>query len=108
METVKIVKIYDNKVWIESDLFGATHVMVQSEAPSSEPFQYATFFYRYDHTDNASVRAAAMAVAESIGGKFPIEHRCRELEWPNAGLQGRASEAGESHCKPLLGDGGGK
>jgi hypothetical protein len=79
METAKLVRVYETRVWIESDLLGRKHVMVQSDAPGSKPFQYATFFYDYAYTSNAGMRAAAWAVAESIGGVPPFEERSRGL-----------------------------
>lgn len=71
----RIVKIYSKKFWIESDIFGARHVMVQHDLEGAIPFCYATFHYGYGHTDNASTRAQAEKLARELGAKDPIEWR---------------------------------
>jgi len=90
METVEVVKVYGNKVWVESDFFGSKHVMVQSEAPGSEPCCYSSFYYCYGLTDNRSVHEAARSAAISLGATEPIEFRQRELTVPNVELTGGA------------------
>lgn len=84
MEIVEVNKVYANRVWVESDLFGSKHVMVQSEAPGRGPFCYCSFNYAYGYTDNMSVHDAARNMAISLGAQEPVDFRMRELTVPNA------------------------
>ena len=77
MNQVAIVEIYKTAVWVESDLFGARHVVVQHE--NCEPFTYASFHYDYRYTDNAGTRHAAQSLALELGASEPVEHRSRGL-----------------------------
>ena len=77
MDQVELIKVFDRKIWIESDLLGAKHVMIQHDDGKSQPFTYCTFNYDYAHTDNASIRAQAEKMAESLGAKQPIEYKSR-------------------------------
>ena len=86
MEALEIVKVYDTKVWVESDMLGSKHVMLQSECPESKPFCYCSFHYGYGYTDNQSVHEAARHMAISLGATEPFEWRMRE--WPNVKLRG--------------------
>lgn len=72
METVEIVKVYDKKVWLENDFSGDIHVMVQHQAPGSEPFCYCSFHYHYGYTDNSSIKRAAERMALSLGATEPV------------------------------------
>jgi hypothetical protein len=89
METVEIVKVYENKVWVESNLFGGKHVMVQRASPRAEPFCYCSFHYGYGYTDNASIHNAATRMAISLGATEPVEFRTRPFELPNAKITGQ-------------------
>ena len=80
METATIVKIYKTGVWVEDDMMGSRHVMLQHE--TCDPFTYCTFHYDYRYTSNAGTHAAAKAMALSLGATEPIEHRLREMKWP--------------------------
>lgn len=77
-----IVEVYKTNVWIESDLFGARHVVVQHKG--CDPFTYASFHYDYRYTDNAGTLAAATDLALQLGATEPIDRRSRELKFPNA------------------------
>lgn len=76
----KIVKLYANRIWVESDLQGSRHVMVQSEAPGSKPFCYATFHYHFPYTDNDTTYRAAETLAKALGAQEPVEFRAAVLE----------------------------
>ncbi|HAS6077998.1 TPA: hypothetical protein I7141_19155 [Vibrio vulnificus] len=80
IEVVEAVKVFRRKVWIESDITGAKHVMIQHDDGVSKPFTYCSFFYDYAHTSNANIKAQAEAVAHSLGANYPIEDRTRSLE----------------------------
>jgi hypothetical protein len=67
-------------VWIERDMLGARHVMLQHE--TCEPFTYATFNYNYMYTSNAGTHAAATALALSLGATEPVEERRRQMDEP--------------------------
>ena len=75
---VQIVHIYQTNIWIESDMFGGRHVVMQHEG--CEPFTYASFGYSYLYTSNAGTMTAAEDMARSLGATDPIEHRHREIE----------------------------
>lgn len=78
---VKIEHIYGRKVWIESDMMGARHVMVQHDAPDTEPFCYCSFHYDYAYTSNAGTLSDATRMAVALGATEPVEERHRELEF---------------------------
>ena len=73
IKTAKIVKILPTKIWIESDFFGARHVVMQHEG--YEPFRYATFNYDYAYTSNSNTMAQAEKLAKELGAVGAIEHR---------------------------------
>lgn len=79
-----IVRILPTQVWVENDIFGARHVVLQHEG--HEPFTYATFNYGYMYTDNAGTFAEANRLAVELGATEPVEHRRRALpeEWQAA------------------------
>ena len=73
IKTAKIVKILPTRIWIESDFFGARHVVLQHEG--YEPFRYATFNYNYAYTSNSNIVARSEKLAKELGAVAPIEHR---------------------------------
>lgn len=75
----KVIHVYANRVWCESDFMGDRHVVVQSDAPGSEPFTVCTLRYSYLHCDNFTGRATAERIAEMFGATQPIEWRLRPL-----------------------------
>ena len=79
MEQVKITKIYGNAVWVENDICGKAHVMLQSEAPGSEPTCVATVHYNYPWVDNSTRNQVATQVARMFGAGENVEFRFREL-----------------------------
>jgi len=82
METAEIVEVFENKVWVEHDILGDAHVMLQSAASGSEPKCAVTVRYAYPYIDNAARDQIAVRVAEMFGAVKPIEFRFRELQ-PN-------------------------
>jgi len=79
MTDATVVHVYKTKVWIEDDMMGSRHVMLQHE--TCEPFTYCSFHYDYAYTSNAGTHSAATAMALSLGATEPVEHRTRELKW---------------------------
>jgi hypothetical protein len=77
-EPVQIVEILKNKVWVESDIIGSRHVMIQQG--DSEPFQYASFYYDYRFTSNAHIAQQADKLAISLGASEPVECRVRTID----------------------------
>lgn len=75
IDQAEIVSIAKTAVWVEDDLLGARHVVVQHEG--CEPFTYASFHYHHYYTDNASTCRAADALALQLGAVAPVEHRAR-------------------------------
>ena len=80
---VEIIKIFENKVWIESDIMGSKHVMIQHDDDQSLAFTYCTFNYDYAHTSNSVIRSQAEKMALSLGAKPPIEYKQRVFELEN-------------------------
>lgn len=76
----QVVKIIPTKVWIESDIAGDRHVVVQHQDGKSQPFTFATFHYHYLYTDNHGTRSAAEQLARQLGAVDPVEHRFREIQ----------------------------
>lgn len=77
---VEIVKILKTDIWIEGDIFGSKHVVLQHE--DSKPFTYASFNYHYAYTSNAGIRSQATELALSLGAQEPVQVRCREFVFP--------------------------
>jgi hypothetical protein len=82
METAEIVEVFENMAWVEHDIMGDAHVMLQSAAPGSEPKCVVTVRYAYPYIDNATRDQVATRVAEMFGAVKPVEFRFRELQ-PN-------------------------
>ena len=80
MNEVKVVKVYPTFYWVEKDLFGSAHVMVQHEG--MHPFTYATFNYDYAYTSNAGVHNTVVALMERMG----IAEN--DIVWKNRAIQG--------------------
>jgi hypothetical protein len=72
---ITAVSIVPTKVWIENGLGGERHVMIQHEGHGA--FTYATFFYNYGYTDNATTHKMATDLAVHLGATEPIEYRQR-------------------------------
>ncbi len=79
IEKATIVKVFDRKVWIESDFLGSRHVMIQHDDGESQPFTFATFRYDWRYTSNSSVIACAESLARDLGATDPIKHQSRPL-----------------------------
>ena len=77
--TEEMVKIVGHKIWIEADLFGNKHVMIQHDDDSA-PFTYCTFNYDHRYTCNSAIHKQAERMARSLGASEPIEHQTRKLE----------------------------
>jgi len=79
IKTVEIVKIYPTRYWVERDLFGSAHIMIQHEGMHS--FCYASFNYDYAYTSNAGVHNAVVNLMAGFG---IIE---KDIEWQTRGLK---------------------
>lgn len=69
------VTLLPTAIWVESDILGCRHVMMQHEGLPA--FTYASFNYDWRYTDNAGTLRAAEMVAQGLGAPLPIEHRHR-------------------------------
>lgn len=78
-EAIQIVEVFGRKVWVEHDFTGSKYVMVQHDAPGSEPFCWCAFAYSYQYTDNATVNREAVEMAKRLGASEPIEFRFRDF-----------------------------
>lgn len=90
MKIANVVKVYDKKIWIESDFLGDKHVMMQHQDGASEPFEYCTFRYDHRYTCNSMIWDAAEKIAIAMGASEPVERKTREfnLAPPNAKITG--------------------
>ena len=78
-----VVEILPTKVWIESDLMGARHVVMHHQG-YGEPFTYASFHYDYAYTSNSGTWDAAHSLALALGAAEPVEQRVRDFQLPTA------------------------
>ena len=79
VQTVEIVKIFPTHYWVESDVLGTKHIMVQHEG--MEPFTYASFNYDYAFTDNATIHMQIVNMMKQFG----VEEKdidWRSKSWP--------------------------
>lgn len=81
VETGEIVKIYERKIWIETDFHGNKHIMVQHQDGENEPFCYCSFFYDHRYNSNSITHAAAQNMAKALGAQEPIEYRSRSISF---------------------------
>ena len=77
-----VVEILPTKIWIENDIFGSRHVVLQHDG--MEPFTYATFGYSYAYTSNSETSAMAKELAMRLGATEPVEQRHRNFVFPVA------------------------
>ena len=75
-----VVEILPTRIWIESDMMGSRHVVLQHQG--FEPFTYASFFYDYIYTSNVGTWEAAQRLALSLGATEPVESRQRDIAIP--------------------------
>lgn len=78
MKEICVIKIYSKSVWIECDISGSRHVMIQHDDGVSDAFCYASFFYDHRYTSNSTTMQCAKNMAISLGAKEPIEIIHRE------------------------------
>lgn len=81
--TGQIVEILPTRIWIESDIMGARHVVMHHQG-YGEPFTYASFYYDYAYTSNGGTLDAANRLALSLGATEPVEQRLRYMKFPTA------------------------
>lgn len=101
---VTLVEILPTKVWVEDDLFGSRHVMLQHEG--FEPFNYASFYYNYAYTSNAGTWDAANRLAVELGATEPVEHRNRPFPSVPVCSCGEPSRIGWTHRPGWCNEGG--
>ena len=77
MKTATLVQVFKNNVWIETDLMGSAHVMVQSTTPDSCAECIATVHYAYPYIDNLTRDTVATRIAEMFDASSPVEIRHR-------------------------------
>ena len=75
----ELMRVYGNTVWIESDLLGDRHVMVQSEAPGAEPHCFCSLRYDHRYTSNSHLDQVAERVALLLGALAPVARRVRDV-----------------------------
>lgn len=75
-----LVEILPTKIWIENDMFGSRHVVVQHDG--CKEFTYCSFGYNYAYTSNAQTYNAAISMAKSLGAVEPIQQKTRFIKMP--------------------------
>ena len=78
IKTAKIVKVYDTHVWVETDMFGDKHIMMQHE--TMEPFCYASFHYNYAYTSNGQIHMEVVNMMK----RFGVEEK--DIVWKSRGI----------------------
>lgn len=68
------------KVWVEGDIMGSKHVVIQVEGSSTE-FTLCTLRYSYAYTSNATIRAQAESIARALGCNEEVEHKTRHFDF---------------------------
>ena len=82
MKTVKIEHVYKLNIWVEKDICGSSHIMMQHEG-FGEPFCYATFNYDYAFTSNSTMHMDITRMMEQFGiAEKDIDWRSRPLPTP--------------------------
>lgn len=77
IQRAKKLKVFERKVWVEEDIMGDRHVMIQHQNGESGPFCYCSFYYDYAYTSNSTIREAAERMALSLGAEAPVEYKTR-------------------------------
>lgn len=79
VETAKIVEILPLSIWVENDMMGSSHIMMQHQG--HEPFQYMSFFYDYAYTSNGTRHQMVVDMMQKFGvAEADIEWRQREFK----------------------------
>ena len=82
VKTAKIVHVYKLNIWVEKDMCGSSHIMMQHEG-LGDPFCYATFNYDYAFTDNATIHMEIIGMMKRFGvEEKDIDWRSKELPAP--------------------------
>jgi hypothetical protein len=81
VEAATVVKVFDRKIWIESDFMGSRHVMIQHDDGESEPFCYCSFFYDHRYTSNGGTLRQAENMAKALGATEVIHHSREFTGW---------------------------
>jgi len=84
IEIVKVVKVFERKVWIESCFLGDKHIMIQHLGlpdGDTEPFEIATVRYNHMYNGNSSIWAASEKIAVMHGATEPVERKHRKMEF---------------------------
>ncbi len=77
---ITIEEVYDTDIWIESDMAGGKHVMIQHDVESEKPFCYCSFKYNYAYTSNARILKDALDMAIKLGAKEPVRQESMPFE----------------------------
>lgn len=75
IQQATIVKVLPTQIWVESDMLGGRHVVLQHEG--CEAFTYASFHYDYSYTSNSGTWDAAHSLALALGATEPVENKQR-------------------------------
>lgn len=80
---MEIIKIYEKGIWVENDIAGNRHIMIQHKDGNHEPFCYCTLYYDYAYTSNSNIKIQAEEMARKLGAKDLIEEIFRPINLTN-------------------------
>ena len=82
IKTAKIVEVIKLNIWVEKDMCGSSHIMMQhGNGEYGKPFCYATFNYDYAFTSNAGMHTQVVSMMKQFGiEEKDIDWRSRS--WP--------------------------
>ena len=81
IKTAKIVEVIKLNIWVEKDMCGSSHIMMQhGDGEYGEPFCYASFNYDYAFTDNATIHIQIVNMMKQFG----IEEK--DIIWKSRGI----------------------
>ena len=86
VKKVTIEKILETKVWVEKDMFGSNHIMIQHE-DFGKPFTYVSINYDYGYTSNATRDWLTTQIIEQY---FGIERE--EIVWKDRPIEPKSAE----------------
>lgn len=75
-----IEEVYKTDIWIESDMAGGKHVMIQHDVDGEKPFCYCSFKYNYAYTSNSTILKEAFDMAVKLGAKEPVRQESMPFE----------------------------
>ena len=80
MREVTIEKIYATHIWVERDLMGSNHIMIQHEV-ADKPFCYMSLHYDYAYTSNSTMHNVTELIMKQVFGIEKEDIVWKSREW---------------------------